>query len=62
MKETNEGKESFFNNEDLLENRLAKLMSSLYANLNDESLFNQMTTKSKLILVLAQIVAEKSWK
>ena len=38
VKETNEGKESFFNNEDLLESRLAELMTTLYDKSNDESL------------------------
>ena len=40
VKKTNEGKESFFNNEDLLESRLAKLMTSLYENSNDDPLLS----------------------
>ena len=38
VKETNEGKESFFNNEDLLESRLAELMTTLYDKSHNDSL------------------------
>ena len=38
VKETNEGKESLFNNTDLLESRLAELMTTLYDKSHNDSL------------------------